>query len=254
MPRRALAVLALLLGTAASTARADLRAWSLCTPGTLRSCYSVSIGTVAVYTGAVRTGTAVTITVANLQGSGLPGTGTGTSGLYQLAFTGAASAPIPFSVGSQAAMMTGAGASGALTWQRITTNVVAGGTYAWLELRGTGASPALLGGCDAGPVVTGLIAAQTCGPAAAAVFAFSIAGSLDASQFDNAYVLAYGPRGSANCFTDPGAAPFHAQPCDLLAAPPVPEPVTVILLGTGLLGIGSLQLRRRRPHDTRLAP
>jgi len=248
--RRSLLLTLVLAGAGTSAARGDSRTWSLCTPGALRSCHSVSIGTVPIYTGAVRTGTLVTITVANLQGSGLPGTGNEPTGLYQVVFTGPVLTPIPVTVAQQTAAMTGAGASGVLNWQRLTVNAVAGGTFAWVEVRGTGASPPLLGGCTPGPTITGSMTAGTCGAGAAAVFAFSIAGSLDASQFDNVWVFAYGARGSAGCYSDPSAVPFFGQACDVLSDPlameAIPEPITVVLLGTGLLGLGGVGLRRRR--------
>ena len=248
---RPLLPLALIQCAAASAARADFRAWSLCTPGALRSCHSVSIGTLPVFTGTTRTGTAITISLTNLGGSGLPDTGSGATGLYQVYFTGPITTPIAISVvDQQPATLTGAGASGSLTWQRITLNATVGGTFAWVELRGLGTTPPLLGGCTSGPTKFGTIAAQTCGPGAAAVFAFSINGLLDASQLDNVWVLAYGDRGGEGCYSNTAASPFFGQACDLLSDPlaptPIPEPGIIILLGTGLLGVGGTSLRRRR--------
>ena len=253
---RPLLPLAVLLCAATSAARADLRTWSLCTPGALRSCHSISIGTLPIYTGTTRTGTALTISLTNLQGSGLPNTSSVPTGLYQVVFTGPVTTPIPVGASLLPAVLTGAGASGSLTWQRITVNTTVGGTLAWLELRGSGGSPPLLGGCTSSATIAGTIAAQTCGPGAAAVFAFSISGALDASQLDNVYVFAYGARGSANCFSNPAAVPFHGQACDLLSdplapTPPIPEPGTIFLVASGLLGLGGISLRRRRTATTR---
>ena len=246
--RRTLAPLALVLCAATTAAEASLRAWSLCTPGALRSCHSVSIATLPVISGGIRTGTAITISVTNLQGSGLPNTSSLPTGLYQLVLTGPITTPIQTTAPAQSAVMTGAGATGALAWQRITLNAAVGGLFAWIELRGIGSSPALLGGCTSGATIVGAMTARTCGAGAAAVFAFSIQGVIEATQLDNLSVFAYGARGSATCFSNPGAVPFHGQACDVLSDPlaPVPEPGTLIMLATGLLGVGGGGARRRR--------
>ena len=224
--------------------------WTICTPGGFSSCHSVAIGTTPLMTGSVRTGTGITISVTNLQGSGYAFDNTSISGLFQVFFAGKNfSSPMLFSLNnSSTATLTGPGASGSVTWTTETGfNVSNAANYATAYAGGSG----LIGGCAGGPLSFGFTTgAQTCGTGASAVFNFTIGTIFDANQMDNVFVESIGANDQFGyCFTDPAAYDPGFPTCETkneYLVNVTPEPVTIALLGTGLVGIGGAYRRRRK--------
>jgi hypothetical protein len=232
------------------SARADVHGWTLCTPSSFHSCHSVAIGTTPLMAGSVRVGTGITVSVTNLQGSGYASDNTALSGLYRVFFGGRNFPfPMPPSFAPYGATMTGAGATGSATWTMETGVQVGTQTVHYTDATTLGSGT--VGGCASGALIFGFTtSANTCGPNAVAVFSFTTGAIFDAGQMETVFIQALGSNEVDYCFSDPSAAPDPGFPtCDvqdeyILYA--TPEPVTMVLMGTGLFGIGGARLRRRR--------
>ena len=225
-------------------------AWSVCTPGALNACASVQLSTTALFTGVTRTGTDVTISIHNLNGQS-GNDNTYWSGFYEVDFT-SQTTPVTIPFWTQSPALAG-GATGSASWRGYNFNPASlNGIYSQVN-----AAASLIGGCTSGAYsayyATGIM---TCGPNAAAVISLSFASSiLDASAFDGVGVFGFAasaagnPAGNVYCGTG-WPSPYSTQlPACANVSETVsvtPEPVSMVLMATGLFGVGGVGLRRKK--------
>jgi hypothetical protein len=221
---------------ASVTAHAD-PSGTLCTVGAFRSCNSIQLSTTAIYSGATRVGTSVTISMHNLNGQDAEDN-TAWSGLTYAAFYSDNPLGPAFHLTS-GPLSLGGGATGNATWWGVYLFSGPGGYGSFLEARTTSTTMEI-GGCTPGsgslygvPRATTVF---TCGPNATVSMTFTSPYSFDAASFGVLKVEAEGQL--------PG------DPAIYRSNSVTPEPLTIVLLGTGLLGIGGVQLRRRKKHGT----
>ncbi len=230
----------------------EFHAWTLCTVGDFRSCHSVQIQTTAVMSGGSRTGTDVTVTIHNLSGQ-IAADNTTWSGLLGVYFGGPASYAESEGGTDVTPTLIGGATGNAAPWVWNGTSFLNSGNY--YDIFGVSSKhySSLIGGCGVGPLWAG-VTMFTCGPDAAVTVSFSTYSEFDAPALDYAAIYT---RGGANGLYYGGGmlcsnASSDPLACDVLSETSgvVPEPVSMVLLGTGLLGIGGLRLRRRSRSET----
>lgn len=237
-----------LIGVSASNAAADgFKAWTVCGGNSFNTCASVQLNVV---------GTSVTMSIRNL--SGLYGTYGGTVftavGLFNVPESVDAIIPASGLVNS----MTGPtrGADTPTAWSLSNDKQVGGGVWLDLAANNTGVQNGIASNCLPGDLPGGanqLFMTPTCGDAGVTnallnggwvVLQFNVTGTWDPATTELLVKGQNGPNGmSTECITGEGGN------CSV-----VPEPISMLLLGTGLAGMGGAGfLRRRRRQNADVA-
>lgn len=240
---RAVTGAVLLTVASAAALRADFRDFSnLCLAASIRTCASIQ-----VFTTANGSNTDVVLRVRNLQGTATLGGAFDNTGGSLITRLGIVAPPIGATVGGLSILTSGAvtNVNNAESYWQLRNPGALGGMIELDASITPGSVNGGIRGCN--PSAAGGITSwfDTCG-VGWVEFHFTTAGLWSASQAEVAFLSQHWAvnGGGAECDTDPTTSGRHE--CAIVT----PEPMTVLLLGSGLAGMGGVGLlRRRRNHD-----